>query len=294
MKRVFSHSHLQFQADQEAKDIFCRKRRSLVEWAARLDRLSFTLVELLVVIAIIGILLMILIPSLVQIRLFARRTVCLANLGIVGKAALIYQTVYNGYVPICWANISTTYPCPWKSWRTNLLAYAPGFATFNCPAASDNGQIGETFHSDAEITGNDMDNTINAGSYGVLYQYSLPSYKTLNYMGVIERGHPMWSCAFPTVPDAAWRDPPNSVYAADSCLTKGPVTYPSQNYKSFGTSAIVPPSETSYFNIDITRRFADRHLGTNCLFLDGKVLSYETKDLDSMSARKGNCVWDTE
>ena len=294
MKKSYLHCFLRFQADQKAKiKVFRLKRQSAFEWATRLDRLAFTLIELLLIIAIIAILLAILTPTLFQVRLLAKRTACLANLGVVGKAALIYQTVYNGYVPICWGNLNDS-NYPFRSWRTNLLTYTSGYTVFNCPATSDNDQNGAIFHSDEEITGDKWHHTINAGSYGVIYQYSLPSYETLSCDGNIQYGHPMWSCAFPTKPGVAWRDPPNSVYVADSCVTEGPVTYPTQIFNGYGISVINPPSASDYFNINRTFRFADRHLGTNCLFLDGKVLSYETKDLDSMTAGKENCVWDTE
>ncbi len=51
----------------------------------------------------------------------------------------------------------------------------------------------EVFHSDAEITGYAMGNTANAGSYGVMYQLSLPTYQTVNFSGVVCRGHPAYS-----------------------------------------------------------------------------------------------------
>jgi prepilin-type processing-associated H-X9-DG protein len=125
-----------------------------------------------------------------------------------------------------------------------------------------------------------------------MYQDSLPSYTTLNSFGDVERGNPSWSCAFSSKPGAAWTDPAASVYVADSCFTKGAITYPSRGYKGLGTSAIVPPSDPAYSDGSLTRRFADRHVGTSCLFVDGHVSNYQTQDLDSMVPGASNCIWD--
>jgi len=256
--------------------------------------MGFTLIELLVVVAIVALLAAMLVPSLVAVRLLAKRTACQASLHAVGIAAGAYQVQFGGYVPICWQNLGPHFKNPWKSWRASLLPYVPSYAAFNCPAARDTGQMGEVFRSAAEITGHDLTDTANAGSYGVMYQYSLPSYMTPDYSGVMARGHPVWSCAFSTAPGVAWRHPSSSVYVADAYLAKGPITYPSQSYKGLGTSVIVPPSAQGYFDAQVTRRFADRHLGTNCLFVGGQVVTYATESLDHMIAGAGDCVWDTE
>jgi len=270
------------------------RRRFTTERAPTPGRLGFTLLELLMTIAVIGLLAGLLVPTLTKARVLARRAACQASLSAVGRAAALYQFDFGDYVPICWRNISDSFVNPWKSWRANLLPYAPGFAAFNCSAAKDTGVIGEVFHSAEEITGQDMLGTTNAGSYGVMYQHSLPSYTAPNHLGIVQRGHPAETCAFPTVPGVAWRNPANSVYVADAYLARGPVTYPSRSYKGFGTSAIVLPSDPEYVGLNVTRRFADRHAGTNCLFVDGRVKSYVTKDLDSMAPGDGNCVWDTD
>ncbi len=256
---------------------------------------SFTLLELLVVIAILALLLAILLPSLSRARVLGRRTVCLANLSMIGKAAALYQADHADYIPISWRNVPPEEAHAWVSWRAALLPYADAFGVFNCPGADDRGVKGELFHSAEEITGLQMDGTVNAGSYGVIYQYSLPGYKTLTYSGTQARGHPMWSSAFSTMPGVSWRHPSESAYAADAVFTGGPITYPSRaGYKGYGTSVVVPPSEPAYCGEQPGRRFADRHLGTACLFVDGRAAAYDTASLDAMAAGEGDCIWDTE
>jgi prepilin-type N-terminal cleavage/methylation domain-containing protein len=255
---------------------------------------AFTLIELLVVIAIISVLLSVSMPSLRRARVLAERTSCAANLKALGSAAAMYDTEYQDYVPICWGNLDPNYPHPWKSWRSRLLDYVTSYEVFNCPGGEDTEALGEVFHCDDEITGFDQCGTVNAGSYGVMEQFSLPSFTAVNSAGLIKPGHPVWTNAFPTTPGVAWQDPFNSVYVADSCMCKGPVSYPSQNYAGSGSSVVRPPSQLGYFLNDISRRFADRHLGTNCLFLGGHVLWYETGRLDGMVAGEPDCVWDVE
>ncbi len=274
-----------------------KRRRSLTGLISRRNRFGFTLVELLVVISVIVLLVAILLPSLNKARLLAKRTVCAATLRSLGTAGTLYQSDFEGYLPICWRNYESSWPNPWESWRMKLLPYASGVGIFNCSAAKDSGTMGEVIRSVSELASRtENEGTANAGSYGVMYQFSLPSYETLNYDGVVGRGHPAWSCAFSTVPGVAWQDPVNSVYVADSCFVKGPIRYPTQNnYKNYGSSAIELPSDATYSDPSRaipTRRFADRHLGTNCLFVEGHVGSYETRDLDSMVEEESNCIWD--
>lgn len=268
-------------------------RQSMDGKAIRFDNSGFTLIELLVVVSIISLLVAILVPSLAKARLLTKRVVCMANLRALGTAAALYKSDFDEYVPICWANLeSSTYVNPWKSWRMNLLPYTSGVSAFNCAAAKETGTMGEVFHSVDEMAGYEKHGTVNAGSFGVMYQHLLPSCRNVNSHGVIEQCHPMWSLAVSSAPGAAWQDPANSVYIADSYLAKGPVRYPSQSYKDYGSSAIVPPSEKGYFDVGVTRRFADRHCGTNCLFLDGHVANFVTGELDSMVAGEADCVWD--
>ncbi|MFA6132976.1 MAG: type II secretion system protein [Phycisphaerae bacterium] len=254
-------------------------------------RPAFTLVEMLLVIAIMGILVAILSPSLIKTKLLAAGAACGSNLRTLGIAAATYQTVYRQYVPICWKNLEPTYAHPWKSWRAGLLPFAPGVGAFNCAAVTA-GNEAAFLRTENDITGMDWLGTSCAGSYGVMYQESRASFKTVNFNDVMARGHPSWSQAYPAVAGMAWADPANSVYIADASLTSGPITYPTQSYKGYGTSAIVPPSDPGYLDVIRARRFSDRHNGTNCLFVDGHVSAFDTPKLDAMVTGQSDCIWD--
>jgi prepilin-type processing-associated H-X9-DG protein len=140
-----------------------------------------------------------------------------------------------------------------------------------------------------------------------MYQSSLPSYDTLAISGKILRGSPAESQAFSTSPGVAWTDPANTIYAADACLSGTPISYPSRSYKGTGTAYIdvprISPSDPlpykastigTYGGNGLVRPFADRHLGTNCLFVDGHVVGYVTQVLDNMIPGAYDCVWDTQ
>jgi prepilin-type N-terminal cleavage/methylation domain-containing protein len=60
---------------------------------------AFTLIELLVVVAIIALLISILLPSLSKARELAKRSVCAANLGGMGKAVAMYGAQAKGSFP---------------------------------------------------------------------------------------------------------------------------------------------------------------------------------------------------
>lgn len=62
-------------------------------------RKAFTLIELLVVIAIIALLVSILLPSLNKAKELAKRTVCGAGLNTLGKAAVLYATENDTFLP---------------------------------------------------------------------------------------------------------------------------------------------------------------------------------------------------
>ena len=42
----------------------------------------------------------------------------------------------------------------------------------------------------------------------------------------------------------------------------------------------------------LSRRFSDRHGGTNCLFIDGRVENWRTQVLDAMAEQAPDCIWD--
>ena len=60
---------------------------------------AFTLIEVLVVVAIIALLISILLPSLASARELARRTICSAQQGEMGKAMFMYNTGNKEFLP---------------------------------------------------------------------------------------------------------------------------------------------------------------------------------------------------
>ena len=69
---------------------------------ASTQKKAFTLIELLVVISIIALLLSILLPSLRKAKEQAKRVVCRANLGSLGKAFYLYANEWNSRLPPFW------------------------------------------------------------------------------------------------------------------------------------------------------------------------------------------------
>lgn len=78
-----------------------RRTTVAVERSHPSDRTArgFTLIEILVVVAIIALLISILLPSLTRAREQARGVACLANLGQLSKAELLYQTQNREWIP---------------------------------------------------------------------------------------------------------------------------------------------------------------------------------------------------
>lgn len=274
------------------RGISCRCRFAIV---AASRRRAFTLIELLVVIAIICVLVSVLMPSLRQAKVLAQCAACSSNLQALGLAAAQYQGDYGDWVPMGFQNKPTANP-PLVSWRANLLPYTSGFATFNCPCAVDDiskTPIAQVFHANGEITGAIPDSlgTANSGSYAVMDQPSAD--------GAVGIYGGLTTPAYSTLPGKGWADPFNSIYLADAAPCNGtlPVTYPSSTQRTNnGTAYIFPPpfftnplAPTSYA---LTRRFYDRHLGTNCLFLGGYAMTIRTQLLDTMALRASDCVWD--
>ena len=258
-------------------------------------RKAFTLVELLVMVALIALLTSILAPSLSQARLLGRQAACGCNLRAIGGGATLYQADFEEQVPICWRNVEPDRPNPWPSWRAALRPYVSTFKAFNCTAAqgTDDGRMGVLFTREEDLYSQEKCGTANAGSYGAMHLFALPSYKTEIHDGEVERGHPCWSPAFSTRPGEAWADPADSVYIADAIAGKGEITYPSVDHKpGLGTSFIMPPGDPLYAHPKGGRRFADRHRGTNCLFLDGRVERHDAWKLEAMQEGASNCLWD--
>lgn len=258
---------------------------------------GFSLIELLVVIFILSLLTGVLLPTILNAKILAKQVACSAQFSSLGKAASLYQGDYEGFIPVCIKNYSSSSPKPWKSWRMNLLPYVSGVGVFNCTAARDMGFGFEIIRSIEEMADTSGVGTMNLGSYGTIDHEPHDTYMTINNYGDMKEGDPAYSCAFPISPGVFWKNPDSSVYLADACLVRGEVEYPTQlPYKGAGTSCIIWPSRPDpplyRSTTDNVRRFADRHKGTNCLFLDGHVDNYVTKVLDSMVDGNKDCVWD--
>ncbi len=88
--------------------------------AGRLRR-GFTLIELLVVVAIIALLIAILLPSLGKARGNARTSACLANMHAVGKAALSYNSMYDGFMMPAQYSSAAGNASPVEFWETILI-----------------------------------------------------------------------------------------------------------------------------------------------------------------------------
>ena len=72
---------------------------------------AFTLIELLVVVAIISLLISILLPSLKEARVQAKKVVCMANLNQVSTGLQLYAQDYRGMLPTnLWDSLLTNYP----------------------------------------------------------------------------------------------------------------------------------------------------------------------------------------
>ncbi len=281
---------------------------------------GFTLIELLVVVAIIALLLAMMLPSLSQAKLLARRTVCMNNFKGLGSALAMYQGDYGDWAPITPANMSLE-DCdlgcgiveahPWKSWWASLLPYGT-YKLFDCPTARPT----ERVRCDEDLTSithvNVDTGTLSKGSYGIIFQESLLGYKTvacdgnyytdyypddLNWERPYYFGYPTMNFAYSTIPGVSWTDPANSVYAADCYFTNNVPTYPSE-FGKIGCSSLFPPDCLQWvvpgkpMCPGNPQRFADRHLGTNCLFLDGCVRNCDTRRLDAMNTGDPNCIWD--
>ena len=261
---------------------------------------AFTLIELLVVVSIIALLISILLPSLSKARTVAKSTACASNHRQLGTAAQIYATEYRGMIPI---GTETPGPNKSKDWRYKL-AYQFGVksidnynnpvefyeiraaSVYDCPLAAF--PISEPV---TVVVGSEGDKPKNRGSIGVIIGPGQDNPAAANPAGWPSSSSWTYSDSdvVSTLAGGRWKHPAQSVYLADAYRAQGAIEYPS--IEAQGSNHIWPPSHPHYTD-NITRRFADRHFGTNCLFVDGHVELIPTIDLDNMQLGDGNNVWD--
>lgn len=92
---------------------------------------KFTLIELLVVISIIGILLTLLLPSLSQARVKAKKAVCMSNTNQIGKAFIVNSGNHNGRV--FWDETGNNGNWPWSISEENVIEIDLPEVLYRCP-----------------------------------------------------------------------------------------------------------------------------------------------------------------
>jgi len=237
---------------------------------------GFTLIELLVVIAIISVLAALLLPALEGALRVAQATECMGRFRQIGVAMQLYSDESDAFVPVGHGG-----------WRRRLFPYVEkNIDVFNCTADLNERHLLETESEVGEQ---------HEGSMGVLYQ-SAVAYE--EYLYISWKGTWEWMAGnnyvqqFPLAPGRGWTHPENSIYVADAYCGAPPPVYPSVPILNNGASAIQTPSTGTYFT-NAAKRFADRHNGTNALFLDGRVVRYPTRELDAMTTvGADDNIWD--
>jgi prepilin-type N-terminal cleavage/methylation domain-containing protein len=237
------------------------------------ERAAFTLIELLVVVAIISILAALLLPALRQARLQAKGAACMSNARQIGVAMAIYAGDWSGFVPVQ----------AHDRWRADLLPYANA-AVFNCPASRFQVVEAAIFN-------------MNQGSLGQFYPLFAYNYSRfvpeLNQVRSDNGAVKWWPI------EAGWKNPAETVYVADSYFGNNILAYPTAE-----TAGLTAGSNHIHANLVGTptyfspgqnvRRFADRHSGTTCLFVDGRVERRSTQWLDRTMLNDPACIWDTQ
>jgi len=256
---------------------------------------GFTLIELLVVIAIIALLVSILMPALANAKRLALRGSCSVTHRSIGLVMTMYREDFDDQVPIS----ITAGDTPShkfgsrviKTWRQMLYEYNPGggYTAFDCPASK------TIIRNEA-----DVDNQ-NVGSIGVMYLHSYALFR------IYSRPDNDYRCdgpypvrnvwideTWPVNNRMGWNSPQNTMYCADAYqVGGGAFQYPSVE-APWGTNCVAwiySPGIVGETYMD-RRSFADRHVGTNVLFLDTSVRSYRTQTLEEMVPGDPQNIWD--
>jgi len=275
-------------------------------------RRAFTLIELLVVIAIIVLLVSILMPSLTKAKLLAKRAACASNMRSIGLGAAIYRNDYNDKIPIY--TTSGVRKDAWDvyrympSWRY-LLWMDSGVEgqAFNCPASTawpmilppdmaDRDTVRAwdwTKEEDAEKLNVHPANNGNVGSMGPASDLHAIQWRgnnvqlpngNIDYNANADRVHKNEGSGDPGDiawrPEAGWHSPQSKMYIADAYGSVSELgSYPSVD-QGWGTNHLHRPLPIEFAS-SWRRRFADRHVGTNVLMINGGVKTFVTRELDN-------------